>query len=159
MKHYVLNKASQWGGAGFTDLFILGATRAANGGSDFTDADTQQDITLLTPAAGDIITYPLVAAYTKIGFAGGALSAVALDVGVGAGGAEFMLNGAMFTVNAAAVPIGTAGTGGPAAFNGSNVLSARLDTTGANLNAITAGEIWIYAALCRRTDFLDNRHA
>lgn len=159
MKHYVLNKAFQWGGASMTDLFILGATRAANGASDFTDADTQQDFTLLTPAAGDIITYPLAVAYTKIGFAGTSLTAVTLDLGVDAGGAEFILNGAMFSENAAAISIGTAGSGGPVAFTGSTTLSARIDTTGANLSAITAGEIWIYVSLMRRTDWLDNRSA
>lgn len=159
MKHYVLNKEFQWGGGLYTDLFILGATRTAAGGSDFTDADTQQDFTLMTPAAGDSIGYPLALAFTKVGFAGGALSAVALDLGKGAGGAELMLNGAMFSGNAVGLAIGTAGSGGPISFNGSETLNARIDTTGANLSAITAGEIWIYVPIARRVDWLDNRTA
>jgi hypothetical protein len=158
MKHYVLNRAGQWGGASFTDLFVLGVGRAAAGASDFTDADTAQTITLMTPVAGDIITYPLVQAYTKIGFAGGALSAIALDVGY-SGGSEFLLNGAMYAASAAAASPLVSGSGGPKVFDGATTLTAQLDTTGANLADITAGEIWIYVALCRVTDFLTNRTA
>lgn len=156
MKRYTANDMDL---GPWTDLFILGVGRGAAGASDFTDADTQQDFTLLTPNAGDQLIYPLCCAFTKIGFAGGALSAVALDVGVAAGGAEAMLNGAMFLQNASAVAITTGGTGGPVAFSGSNTLSARIDTTGANLSAITAGEIWIYVALARINDLLKNRVA
>jgi len=130
----------------FRYLFILGVGRGAAGASDFTDADTQQDYTLLTPAAGDVVTYPLAQAYTKIGFAGGALTAVTLDVGFTAG-SEFLLNGAMFARNAAAVSPLVSGAGGPKFFDGATALTARIDTTGANLSAITAGEIWIYLNL------------
>ena len=138
----------------FTDLFIIGANRGANGASDFTVAGLQQDFTLMTPAAGDQIIYPLCAAFTKVGFVGGALSAIALDLGRGAGGAEGMLDGAMFAAGASAVAIGTAGTGGPAVFNGSQVLNARVDATGANLNLITAGEIWIFVNIFRLRNYV-----
>ena len=138
----------------FRQLFILGVGRGTNGASDFTDADAQQDFTLITPAAGDIVTYPLAQAYTKIGFAGGALSAVTLDVGFTAG-SEFLLNGAMFTVNAGACAPLVSGSGGPKLFDGSTALTARIDTTGANLSEITAGEIWIYTNLIYRSEALN----
>lgn len=159
MKHYILNKESQFGGAGFTDLFILGATRAASQASDFTDADTSQQFTLITPAAGDIVTYPLAQAYTKIAFAGTGLTAVAVDVGFTGSLEYFIKDGSMYAGNAAVAPVITSDTGGPKSFDGSTALTAVVATTGANLSAITAGEIWIYLALCRRTDFLDNRTA
>jgi len=130
----------------FRYLFILGVGRGAAGASDFTDADAQQDYTLLTPAAGDAVTYPLAQAYTKIGFAGGALSAVTLDVGF-SNGSEFLLNGAMFALNACAVSPLVSGAGGPKFFDGATALTARIDTTGANLSEITKGEIWIYVNL------------
>jgi hypothetical protein len=158
MKHYVLNRESQWGGFPATDLFILGATRAAAAASDFTDADTSQTFTLMTPAAGDIVTYPLAQAYTKIGFAGTDLTAITLDVGF-AGGEEFIKDGSMFTVNAGAGSVLCSQAGGPKVFDGATTLSAVVVTTGANLSAITAGELWIFVCLTRITDQLLNRTA
>lgn len=145
MKTYSARGNNQFLGL-FRYLFILGVGRGSAGASDFTDADTQQDFTLITPAAGDAVTYPLAQAYTKKGFAGGALSAVTLDVGF-SNGSEFLLDGAMFTLNACAVSPLVSGAGGPKFFDGSTNLTARIDTTGANLADITAGEIWIYVNL------------
>ncbi len=153
MKRYPVHPKDPFAGL-FSDLFILGTTRGAAGVSDFTDADTQQDFTLLTPQAGDAVTYPLAQAYTKVGFAGTALTAVTLDVGFDAG-STFLLDGAMFTENACAVAPLVSGAGGPKFFNGTELLTARIDTTGANLSAITSGEIWIYVNLCRRADYLN----
>lgn len=157
MKHIILNKEFQWGGLPATDLYILGATRGAAGASDFTDADTSQQFTLETPAAGDVVLYPLAVAYTKVGFVGGALSAVALDVGFTGSLEYFVKDGAMFAANAVAAPVITSDTGGPKAFDGATAMTAVVATTGANLSAITAGEIWIYACIARRTQYLDQR--
>lgn len=155
MKSYVLNKAFQFGGFMATRLHIIGYTRGAAGVSDFTDADTSQTFTLETPAAGDFLTYPGAVAFTKIAFAGTSLTAVTLDVGF-SGGEEFLKDGAMFAANASILPLSTFA---PKSFDGSTTLTAKIDTTGANLSAITAGEIWIYTGIARRTDFLDGRYA
>lgn len=149
MKRYSVHPKDPFAGL-YTDLFIIGATRAAAGASDFTDGDTSQTITLMTPANGDVVVGPGAVAWTKIGFAGGALSAVTLDVGFD-GGEEFLKDGAMFSAGAAIVPLESLA---PKIFTGSILLTAKVDTTGANLNAITAGEIYIYVTLLRVNEWL-----
>lgn len=136
----------------FAHLYILGANQAANGASDFTDADTSQTITLETPADGDILTYPGALAYTKKAFVGTGLTAVTLDVGFD-GGEEFLKDGAMFAINARIAPLSTLA---PKIFTGAVLLTAKIDTTGANLSAITAGEIWIYTNMFRINQMLKN---
>lgn len=136
----------------FNHLAILGANRAAAGASDFTDADTSQTITIETPADGDVVTYPGALAYTKIAFVGTGLTAVTLDVGFD-GGEEFLKDGAMFARYARIAPLSTLA---PKIFTGSILLTAKVDTTGANLSAITAGEIWIYYNIVRIADVLKN---
>ena len=154
MKIYTAAANAPFLGA-FNHLAILGATRAANGASDFTDADTSQTITLETPADGDIVTYPGALAYTKIAFTGTSLTAVTLDVGFD-GGEEFLKDGAMFAKNARIAPLSTLA---PKIFTGAILLTAKVDTTGANLSAITAGEIWIYYNIVRLRDVLTDRVA
>lgn len=139
----------------FNHLAILGANRAAAGASDFTDADTSQTITIETPADGDILTYPGALAYTKVGFVGTSLTAVTLDVGFD-GGEEFLKDGALYAKNARIAPLSTLA---PKIFTGAILLTAKVDTTGANLSAITAGEIWIYYNMIRLRDLVTDRVA
>ncbi len=150
MKRYPVHPKDPFAGL-FSDVFIIGVGRAANRASDFTDADTSQTITLLTPAAGDVVTYPFAQAWTKIAFAGGALSAVTLDVGFD-GGEEWLKDGAMFAAGATIGPLSTVAS---KAFSGSVLITAKVDTTGANLSEITAGEIWIYVTILRVNDYVN----
>ena len=134
----------------FTDMFILGATRGANGASDFTNAGLTQDFTLLTPAAGDQMILPLAAAFTLVTFAGTGLTAVTIDVGRGAGGTEGIAAGNVLTAGAS-IP---AGAGAPIAFSGAQTLNVRVTAVGANLNTLTAGEIRILIALLTVKDYV-----
>ena len=151
MKRYTVHPSDPYAGL-FSDLFILGTTRGAAGVSDFTAGATTQNFALLTPGNGDCVTYPLAQAFTKIGFAGGALSSVLLDVGF-TNGSTFMLDQQMITLGAGGVSPLISGVGGPKNFDGVIGLTATIDTVGANLSAITAGEIFIYVTLCRAVEF------
>lgn len=157
MKRYQVHPQDPLAGL-FTDLFILGATRAAAGASDFSDADGSQTFTLITPENGDTVVYPLAQAFTKVGFEGNGLTAVALDVGFTGTTESFIKDGAMFSLNAAAASPLLSEAGGPKVFDGATALVATVATTGANLNAITAGELYIYVNLLRIRDWSTGRY-
>ena len=155
MKIYRLQKAAQFNGANYTHLIILGTKRTATGGSDFTDADGSQDFNFLLPAAGDVLLPPAPVVYTKRTFAGTGLSAVAVSVGY---------TGAL-TAYVSAADGKTKGNVCPGnsatlqkAFDGSTYLAGTVATTGCNLNALTDGEIWIYACLAPIGEMLNDRY-
>lgn len=147
----------------FTDLFIIGTTRGAAGVSDFTDGDNAQSFTLGTPAAGDQVTYPCAAAFTKVAFAGDSVSAVALDVGFGAAGEEFIKDAAMVAItgSGAAHTVDSAATAaGAKVFDGSTLMTATFTKTGGTTVALlTAGEVWIYVSWLRKAELCDKNYA
>jgi len=161
MKHYNRNRVAQWGGGAFTDLYILGTTRGAAGVSDFTAGALTQDFTLETPAAGDILTYPTLAAWCKIGFVGTAVTNASLSAGISAGGVEFATSQTVLAVNngVATKSIDELTVAGAVkVFGGATPLSVRITTVGGNLSVLTAGEVWIYLCILRVNDFITLRY-
>lgn len=140
----------------YRNLYVVGVGRAANGASDFTDADTSQIITLQSLAAGDGVDYPLARAYCKIAFAGSGLAAVAVKVGHTDDDDFFIASGSLLTagLTLGAVVV-SAGAGGPYSPTSAKAIILTIDTTGANLNALTAGEIWVYANPIFKSEALD----
>lgn len=166
MVKYKLRNNQQYEGP-FTDLYIIGATRAYNAatktwGSDFTAGTTFQDYNLETPGAGDILAFPTAVLYSKIAVFGPSVTASTASLGSTGGGQQHILAGSVFTANQAYGPLtndsATAG-GLVQVFTGSSTLIARVTTTTVNVNLLTQGEIWIYAMIIRRPEHLNLREA
>lgn len=164
MKHINLRNAQQFNG-GFTDLFVVGVDQVQSQAapysksSDFTAAGTSQTIALTDLAIGDIVLNHAVL-YVKTKLAGTSLSAAAASVGVTGATTQF-LNAVDVYTNATAAG-GTFVSGAPSAYAtqaASKQLLLTMATTGCNLSALTAGELWIYAKLTRIAEFLTNRQA
>lgn len=159
MKHYNARAHNMNLGL-FTDLFILGVTAAANQTSDFTDADTSQDFTLATPPAGTIFQNHAVI-YTKQTFvdSGGTLTAVATSGGVSAGGTDIFASDSLMMNAVGSATHGVALADGSSTnlfFGGTDIISIRVVTTGANLSTLTAGELWIFLNLIRPADIVSS---
>jgi hypothetical protein len=174
MKHYNLRNQQQFNGM-FTDLFVLGTTRAAGNTSDFTAAALTQSYNLLALNKGDVIGFPLCQAWLKRSFtdaaAGGApvtLANLKLDVGNTAAGATAVIAGTngdliqtlspvpdsnQYPITppvAAAAPIRITAASG-------QFLTAALTSTAGNLSTITFGEVWIFATIFRAADWMRDR--
>lgn len=165
MKHEILRNPQQFNG-GFTDLFIIGVdqVRSVSNGvvslsSDFTAAATSQTITLTALNIGDVVLNHAIA-YVKTPLTGGSVSAATLSLGVTSATTQFLNAVDVFT-NAASAG-GTFVTAAPnsyATIAASKNLLATMGSTTANLNALTAGEIWIYCKITRIAEFLTNRQS
>lgn len=154
MKHYKLRNVQQYDGA-FTDLYILGTTRAAAGASDFTAAAGTQTFNLQALVVGDIVSYPLAVAWVKTAFT--VVTNPKLDVGVTAAATQFIagVNNDLATLNKGIVGVAA---GAPLSSGVTNLM-ATITTTVGNISTIGAGEVWIYATICRLQDFLSLRDA
>jgi hypothetical protein len=164
MKSYTLKDSQRGALNGFTDLFILGATRGTSGASDFTAAATSQSFNLKAMAVGDQVVYPLAAVFTKIAFTGTAISNVKCDVGSTDDADQFVVGtaGDLSTINfSRAALVVSSAAGGPYSPNNATKYVTALVTNGGagNVTAITAGEVWIYVAIARVKDFLTDRQA
>lgn len=175
MKHYNLRNEAQVNG-GFTDLFILGTTRNTNGTSDFTAAALTQSFNLLPLNKGDVITYPLGQAWLKRSFtdaaAGGApvtLAGSKVDVGTTAS-ATSIITGTGSDLLQTLTPVPESNMYPlipPAAglfptritVNGSQYLTALITNSAGNVSTITFGEVWIYVAIARGSDWMRDRDA
>src|ERR1044071_6909828 len=163
MKHYILNKESQWGGAPFTDLFILGVKRGAAGASDFTTAGLSQTFTLTALGIGDVVAYPLAQAWIKKKFTDAAaeggppttLANLKADVGVTGATTQFIAGTNGDLIQAPDYPItAPVAAGAPYATQaGSKNVLCTLTSSAGNISTITFGELWIYLSILRATQF------
>lgn len=146
MIHHKLQCPEQNGG--FTDLFILGTTRAS-GSSDFTETtnDTDQAITLTALAQGDCVHEVILDRVTA--FAG--LTACNASVGVTGSLTEFIGSSSMLAAGELTFK------GDDQAYStptGGKNLVVNMDP-GANTEALsdlTAGELYVWARITRRAD-------
>ena len=167
MKHYVLNKEGQWGGAPFTDLFIVGVKRGAGGSSDFTADDTTQTLTLTGLDIGDVVAYPAQAwvkqKFTDAAAEGGAPATLAdlkADVGVTAALTQFIAGTDGDLINDPDYPIAPAAGGGPYPIQAaSKEVLLTLTSSAGDMSTITFGELWIYLSLLRVAQFSTSRYA
>jgi hypothetical protein len=171
MIHYMLRNCQEAEG-GFTDLWVIGTTRAYSAstktwGTDFTAAAVTQvyDLVQTTTSTGlpiYIVHYPLVMVAVKTGTLPGTTD-IKADIGIAASqtGATTFLAGTAADMETAGnfyVPVTAAA---PASGQGSNsqFLTCRLTSASGNISTLTAGEIWIYAALSPVSEWLTNRQA
>jgi len=163
MKHIKLRNVQQFDG-GFTDLFIVGynQVRSVSNGvvttsSDFTAAATSQTITLLALNIGDIVLNHS-ALFVKTAVTGGAVSAMTASLGVTSATTRLLATVDVFTnAVAAGGTFTSAAVDSYATIAASKNLLLTMASTGGNMSAITAGELWIYTKIMRVQDFLTNR--
>lgn len=160
MQHYILKNSAQFGGA-YTDLFILGKTRAAAGASDFTAAATTQSYNLALLAVGDHVPMPLAVVMVKTAVAG--LTTPKMDVGTTDDADQFVVgvNSDLATVNfvRASLAVSSAAGGAYSCIASSKYVTALITSGSENISTVTAGEVWIYAAISRVADMLRDRTA
>ena len=136
----------------FTDVFKLVFGQAA--GSDNTTAGTGQTLNLMALAQGDVV-FPEVILEVKTPAAG----ATTLTGSVGITGAVTQFTAASDLKAAALVgtyvPPGSTAQYPVVATNKFLVLD--LVSTGANISALTAGEVWVHVRISRVKDRLTNR--
>ena len=164
MKTIPLNKEFQFNGMPFNFAFVLGTTRGAAGASDFTTAGTSQSFNLMPLDLGDMILYPLAAAYVAKRFTDGAenatpttLANLKLDVGHTDDADAFIVGTNGDLIQDAGYPISplkvsAAGGGADRITAASKYLTATLTSTAGNISTITFGEVIIFANVARVSD-------
>jgi hypothetical protein len=150
MRHQLAKRPPFVGG--FTDLFILGMTAAAGGASDFTAAATTQAYNLDAFNIGDMVVFPCVHVDVITALAGGSVSAATLSVGHTGAGTAFITTCNVFATTPATAHDAVAATVSLTRATSSGYLTADLATTGGNVSTLTAGEVWIWAAISRKLD-------
>lgn len=125
------------------DTAIARVTKYTISETALTDADTQQDITVYTRAAREVITG--VRIKHSAAFTGGGLTAMTVQLGEGASPALYAPAFNIF--QAPGDTILDDSDGFAALSHASGAVLARFDSTGANVSAATAGsvDIWIHS--------------
>lgn len=155
MKHSLTKNPSFCGG--FTDLFMLGVGLAAAGASDFTAAATAQTSTLDALAIGDRVSDVHVDVITAL--VGPSLSAATLSVGHTGATTAFITTCNCFATTPTTAHDPVAATVPLTRATASGNLLGTWAATGANFDAVTAGEVWIWAVISRKADRVTLRTA